>query len=100
MKDRICEGVKIACESWDSGDSDFETAVQFIKSYADDPAVTVAIARETMNHFRTTRDLEKTQAAIMSMRLAKFNRQLVKSMSKATLSLTIPGRGFIGKIDL
>lgn len=100
MRDRIFEGVKIACENWLAGEMNFEAAVKFIKSYPDDPCVTIAIARETMNYFRTTRDLEKTQAAIMSMRLAKFNKSLGRSASRATLSLTIPGKGLIGKIDL
>lgn len=100
MKDRIIEGVKIACEKWERGGMDFEEAVKFVKFYADDPAITESIARETMNHFRTTRDLEKTMAAIMVMRKARFDRLQKKGKTRATLNLTIMGSGKTTEIDL
>ena len=90
MKARVIQGVKIACESWLDGSMDFEAAVKFLRSYADDPAVTIGIARATMNHFRATRDLAKTQAAVMTMRQIEFFRLQAKKKEKEIARLTRP----------
>jgi len=98
MKARIIQGVKIACENWLDGTMDFESAAKFIKSYADDPAVDVKIALETMSYFRATGDLEKTKEVIMEMRQVQFERLQAKKEKKAFASLTRPDiPGFIEK---
>ena len=94
MKERVIQGVKIACESWLDGSMDFEAAVKFLRSYADDPAIGTAIARAGVNYFRATRDLVKTQAAVMTMRQIEFFRLQAKKKEDEIARLTrtdIPG---------
>lgn len=98
MKARIIQGVRIACGNWLDGTMDFESAAEFIKSYADDGMVTIAIARDTMNHFRATRDLKKTMDMIMVMRKARFDLIERGKGYRAYVRLTRPDiPGFIEK---
>lgn len=98
MKARVLRGVEIACQGWLDKELTFEAAIQFLKSYSDDPAVTWKIARETMMYFRCTLDIKKTQYMIMEMRRVEFDRLQRKKKATALMILTRPDLpGFMGK---